>query len=302
MKSRSNIPLLLFLLFTYILAQLGWWAYLITQLTKIVYSDSPKLDQRVWMVWGEGLVFALILFIGFIFTYKAYLKELYLARQQKNFLLSVTHELKTPVASLKLLIETLQSRDLNDEQKKLFLNNALSDTDRLQVLIENILQSASMDSGNFPIHKKEQNVSELVQNTLRKWENSIGKNHLIRSEIEPNVIASIDDQAIVSVLNNLIDNAIKYSDKGTEIGVILKAHADHFIMSVSDQGSGIPKEERKRIFQKFIRIQNEETRSTKGTGLGLYIVSNLIHHHQGKIEVNDNSPHGTIFSIQLPLQ
>lgn len=302
MKSRSNIPLLLFLLFTYILAQLGWWAYLITQLTKIVYSESPKLDQRVWMVWGEGLVFAMILFIGFIFTYKAYLKELYLARQQKNFLLSVTHELKTPVASLKLLIETLQSRDLNDEQKKLFLNNALSDTDRLQVLIDNILQSASMDSGNFPIHKRELNVSELVQNTLRKWENSIGKNNMIQSQIEQGVIASVDDQAIVSVLNNLMDNAIKYSEKGTEIRVDLKSYSDHFILTVSDQGSGIPKEDRKKIFQKFIRIQNEETRSTKGTGLGLYIVSNLIMSHQGKIEVGDNSPKGSVFKIRIPLQ
>lgn len=300
MKSRSNIPLLLLLLFTYILAQLGWWAFLITKLTEVVYTDNPKLDQRVWMVWGEGLVFAMILFIGFIFTYKAYLKELYLARQQKNFLLSVTHELKTPVASLKLLIETLQSRELNDEQKKLFLNNALSDTDRLNVLIENILQSASMDSGKSIIHKSPTNISNLISEQLNKLKNSIGKNHIFHSEINPEIFADVDQQAIESIFINLIDNAVKYSPKDSEIGVKLSSNSSSFQLIVSDQGQGIKKEDRKKIFEKFIRIQNEETRSTKGTGLGLFIVSNLVNSHHGKIEVNDNAPVGSVFTIEIP--
>lgn len=302
MKSRSNIPLLLLLLFTYILAQLGWWAFLITKLTKVVYTDSPKLDQRVWMVWGEGLVFAMILFIGFIFTYKAYLKELYLARQQKNFLLSVTHELKTPVASLKLLIETLQARELNEEQKKLFLNNALSDTDRLNILIENILQSAQMDSGNFPIHKTNINISKLIGDHLNNLESSIGKNHRFQAEIAPEIFAEADQQALVSILNNLVDNAVKYSPKDSEIGVKLISTSNAFHLIVSDQGQGIKKEDRKKIFEKFIRIQNEETRSTKGTGLGLYIVSNLVNSHHGKIDVSDNSPTGSVFTIEIPLK
>ena len=302
MKSRSNIPLLLLLLFTYILAQLGWWAFLITKLTNVVYADNPKLDQRVWMVWGEGLVFALLLFIGFIFTYKAYLKELYLARQQKNFLLSVTHELKTPVASLKLLIETLQARELNEEQKKLFLNNALSDTDRLNVLIENILQSAHMDSGNFPIHKTKINVSKLIKDNLKSMETSIGKNHRFHLEINPEIFAEADQQAIISILINLVDNAVKYSPKDAEISVKLVSTSNTFQLIVLDQGQGIKKEDRKKIFEKFIRIQNEETRSTKGTGLGLYIVSNLVNSHHGKIDVSDNSPCGSVFMIEIPLK
>jgi signal transduction histidine kinase len=302
MKTRSNIPLLLFLLFTYILAQLGWWAFLITRLTKEYYADSPKLDQRVWMIWGEGLVFAMILFIGFIFTYKAYLKELYLSRQQKNFLLSVTHELKTPVASLKLLIETLQSRELSEDQKKLFLQNALSDTDRLNVLIENILQSARMDSGNFPVHKSMINVSALIEENLNNLKNSIGKNHRFISEINSNVFAEVDQQALVSILVNLIDNAVKYSPKDSEIKVKVISEGNVFKLVISDLGQGIRKEDRKKIFDKFMRIQNEETRSAKGTGLGLYIVSNLVNGHRGKISVGDNSPVGTIFTIEIPLK
>lgn len=302
MKSRSSIPLLLLLLFSYILAQLGWWAYLITQLTEEKFAGNPKLESRVWMVWGEGLVFAMILFIGFIFTYKAYLKEVLLARQQKNFLLSVTHELKTPVASLKLLIETLQSRELNDEQKKLFLQNALSDTDRLHVLIENMLQSAKMDAGTFPVYKKEFNVSEFVKNTCEKIKSGIGKNHLWKFDIENNILAQADDQAMHSILVNLLDNAIKYSAASTEILVSLKKENGNFILRVADAGQGIPKEKRKIIFQKFFRIQNEETRSAKGTGLGLYIVSQLVKAHSGKIEVLDNKPAGSVFEIAISLK
>jgi two-component system phosphate regulon sensor histidine kinase PhoR len=245
-------------------------------------------------------VFALLLFIGFIFTYKAYLKELYLARQQKNFLLSVTHELKTPVASLKLLIETLQSRELNEDQKKLFLNNALSDTDRLNALIENILQSASMDSGKTVIYKTKVNVSDLINENLNRLKNSIGKNHVVLSEINPEIFADIDQQAIISILLNLVDNAVKYSPKDSEIKVKLVSNSNTFQLIVSDQGQGIKKEDRKKIFDKFIRIQNEETRSTKGTGLGLYIVSNLVQGHGGKIDVSDNLPLGSIFTVEIP--
>lgn len=301
MNRRSNIPLLLFLLFTYILAQLGWWAYLISQLTQKVYEGNPKLDSRVWMVWGEGLVFAMLLFIGFIFTYKAYLKEIYLARQQKNFLLSVTHELKTPVASLKLLIETLQSRELSDEQKKLFLSNALNDTDRLNVLIENILHSAKIDSGSFPVHKQKLDVSEMVNTNLKKMAEGVAKSHYLKSDISNSIIVNTDEQAILSILNNLVDNAIKYSEKGSEITVKLEKKNNSFLLSVADHGQGIKKEDRKKIFEKFMRIQNEETRSAKGTGLGLYIVYNLVKSLGGNIEVEENVPKGSVFKVELPM-
>lgn len=300
MKQRSRLPLLLVLLFTYILAQLGWWAYLITKHSKTVYAGNPKLDTRVWMIWGEGLVFAIILFIGFIYTYRAYLKEIRLAKQQKNFLLSVTHELKTPVASLKLLIETLQSRELNEEQKKIFLSNALYDTERLTGLIENILQSAKMDSDDYPLYRKNISVTSIIKNTLDKLTPTFGRYHSVKSNLDE-VSAFADEHALQSVLINLVDNAVKYSDKNSEITVSLRKDNSHFILSVADHGQGIKKEDRKKIFQKFVRIQNEETRSVKGTGLGLYIVYHLVLKHGGTIEVEANKPSGTVFTVRIPI-
>jgi two-component system, OmpR family, phosphate regulon sensor histidine kinase PhoR len=302
MKPRSNIPLLLFVLFSYILAQLGWWAYLITQLTQTVYAGNPKLDQRVWMVWGEGIVFAMLLFIGFIFTYKAYLKEIILARQQRNFLLSVTHELKTPVASLRLFVETMQSRELNEEQKKMFLANALNDTDRLNSLIENILQSTKLDAGNVPLYRSNVDVSALVGKTIDSLKNSIGKMHQTQLNIEESISAFVDEQAITSIISNLYDNAVKYSPQNSLIKAELKKEGEHFLFSIFDQGPGIKLEEQRKIFTKFYRVQSEETRSTKGTGLGLFIVSNLVEKHHGKITVEDNAMAGTIFKVKIPLK
>jgi signal transduction histidine kinase len=107
---------------------------------------------------------------------------------------------------------------------------------------------------------------------------------------------------MISILLNLVDNAVKYSPKESKINVVLTKNSSAFQLVVSDNGPGIKKEDRKKIFQKFMRIQNEETRSTKGTGLGLFIVSNLVQSHGGKIEVTDNSPSGSIFTVEIPLK
>lgn len=302
MKNRSIIPLLLVLLFSYIIAQLFWWAYLITQLTKVVYEGSDKLSTRVTMIWGEGIVFSFLLFLGFIITYKAYRKEIALARQQKNFLLSITHELKTPVASLRLFIETLQSRNLTEEQKSIFLQNALNDTDRLNVLIENILLTARLEKGDSPLQKKMIDVSSLVKKNIQNLESTIGKNHITNLNVQDEVCAKVDELAFISILNNLYENAVKYSPSSSEINVELTEMNGSVILKVKDQGEGVSKENKKKIFDKFFRVQNEEIRATKGTGLGLYIVANYVKQHNGIIQVLDNSPKGSIFQIEIPVK
>lgn len=302
MKNRSIIPLLLVLLFSYIIAQLFWWAYLITQLTKVVYEGSPKLDTRVTMIWGEGLVFSFLLFLGFIITYKAYRKEMALARQQKNFLLSITHELKTPVASLRLFIETLQSRNLSEEQKKIFIQNALKDTDRLNGLIENILLSARLEKGDSILNKKVINISELLKRNIEYLKNSIGKNHNTILNISPEVYIKIDEAAFISIINNLYDNAVKYSEMNSKINISLSSDESKVKLSFADEGEGISKENKKKVFNKFYRVQNEETRTTKGTGLGLFIVASYVEQHQGTIQVLDNHPKGSIFQIEIPIK
>jgi len=300
MRKRSNIPLLLILMLVYILAQLGWWAFLITELTGEVYKNSPKMNLRIWMVLGEGMVFATLLLMGFIYTYKAYKKEIELSRKQKNFLLSVTHEFKTPIASLRLFLETIHKRELDNKQKEEFITRALNDVDRLNGITENILLAAKIDMQAFPVTKTKTDFSALVKKVIDNLAASIGKNYKTVSDIQSGIIKEIDEHSMVSVITNLYDNAVKYSPEGSEIKISLSENNNRVILKVADQGTGINENKKKMIFEKFYRIQDEDTRSAKGTGLGLYITKYFVEQHGGKINVSENIPKGTVMEIIFP--
>lgn len=301
MKRKSKIPLLLVIMLVYILTQLGWWAYLITELTKVVYSGSPKLDQRIWMVLGEGMVFASLLFIGFLYTYKAYKKEIELSRKQKNFLLSVTHEFKTPVASLRLFLETLQKRELDPQQKQEFISRAMNDIDRLNGITENILTAARIDMQVYPMNKTKISFSSLLEKITDSLSVSAGKDHITRKEIAKEIFVEADEQALISVVSNLYENAVKYSPKNSVIQVVLETRNQKAVLRIEDNGQGISEENTKKIFEKFYRVQDEETRTTKGTGLGLYITRFFVLQNGGEIKVKKNEPSGTIMEVVFDL-
>lgn len=294
-KSRGNrVIFLLFLMFLYILAQLGWWAFLITHLTAEVYVNDPRLQHRVLMVWGEGAVFALLLLIGFIFTYKSYLKELRLARQQRNFLLSVTHEFKTPIASLRLQLETFRKRNMTEEQKQLLLENALHDTDRLNALAENILAATRIDQQSFNIDRQNGNLTVFLRDELRHLTQTVGRDHQVEIDSQEEIHFAFDPNAMRSVVSNLFENAVKYSPKQSCIRVGLhRAGEKKIVLTFSDQGSGIHVRDREKIFEKFFRLGNEDTRSAKGTGLGLYIVKHFVQLHNGTIRAETANGGGT---------
>ncbi len=296
----SSFRLVLFVLFFYIIAQLTWWSFLIIELTQQVYADDPRLSLKNTMIIGEGIVFIMIMLLGFIYTYKAFLKEVVLAQRQQNFMLSVTHEFKTPLASLRLYLETLIKRELPAARKEEILQKALGDTERLHALTENILLATRIDLNAYPLQRQTRNLSAFVEALSDNLTGSIGANYETHKEIEPEIFFAFDELAMSSIFCNLYENAVKYSDPGARIRIALYREADQIKLSVSDQGSGIPAAARKKIFGKFFRVGNEETRSSKGTGLGLFIVKNFTALHQGKIEVRDNTPKGTVFEISFP--
>lgn len=299
-QPRSNrVIFLLFLMFFYIVAQLGWWAYLITHLTSIVYANDPRLEHRVMMVLGEGMVFAILLLLGFLFTYRSYRKEIELARQQRNFLLSVTHEFKTPIASLRLMLETISKRQMPEEKRMELIQKALQDTDRLNALSENILQATRIDQRVFSVHRSVQDFSFFVRQTLEHLSPLIGRDHHLDVLVEENISYDFDAGAMHSILANLVENAVKYSPKGSTIQVVLSKSAGRIQLDVIDQGKGIPEANKKRIFEKFYRAGNEETRSAKGTGLGLYIVHYFVRLHGGMIQVLDHPKGGSVFRLMF---
>ncbi|MCC6691277.1 MAG: ATP-binding protein [Bacteroidia bacterium] len=308
-----------YLLIVYVLLQFTWWSYLMLNLnteitrlkteTSLLKSNSPveaeqlgrslhaDLNKKRFMVIGEGTVFFALLLFGIIRVRQTFKKETQLAQQQTNFLLSVTHELKSPIASARLQLETLLLRDIDREKQKEILQNAVVDTDRLNALVENILTAAQIEKNNFILHLKHTDISEYLTQLLSKQ--GVAPIHKILSDIQPGIIFKIDTTNFASIIINLIDNACKYSAIESQIKIELKEENKKVILSIADEGIGISNDEKINVFEKFYRIGNEETRTSRGTGLGLYIVKHLVEEHGGIISITDNKPKGTIFRIEF---
>ncbi|NGM63078.1 two-component sensor histidine kinase [Sphingobacterium sp. SGG-5] len=276
-----------YLLAFYALCQLIGWGYMFVK----------YVPDRKGMVIGEGLIF-LAIFILAVIKLKNHLgRERYYRQQQQNFLLAVTHELKSPLASVKLYLQTILKRDLDREQQMMFLSNSLKDIERLDYLVENVLLATKLENRSFNLPKEDFNLSDLVGDILDRLQKNACKTEVINPQIEENLILYADKFAITNVVTNLVENAIKYSPPCAHVDVALYKRDDAVVFSVSDHGVGIPDEEKKLIFNKFYRIGNESTRKTKGTGLGLYIVKSVLHKHNASIVVKDNKPSGSVFEV-----
>ena len=261
---------------------------------------DQKLSLRIWMVLGEGAVFVFILLLGFWAVRRSIAKELNVAEQQKNFLLSVTHELKSPLAAIKLQLQTLNSRTLSEEKRSHIYTRALGDTNRLEKLVENLLLVNKVESGGYPLNKELVNLSQVFSEQIQFTYSKELEEGKLKVAIGPEINAQVDKMAVISVILNLVDNAFKYG-KGSDVSICFDVvDSNTAELSVSDGGDGIPNNEKKKIFERFYRRGSEDVRQTKGTGIGLYLVKLLVENHGGKIAVKDNKPTGSIFLVELP--
>lgn len=313
-QSSAKIPWLFYALVTYVVVQFIWWEVLLARQTgqlaeeqKIIaglnYADKTLLEEnikqierkktrRLYMHLGEGAVFLILVSLGVLKIYNVRKREIELIRLQNNFLLSVTHELKSPLASVKLQLQTLQKHKLDDVTQNNLLHKALSGNERLMRIIDNILLASSSDNEQQVLKLSDINlklfVEELILQSFEEYKNRI------QVLIAKNISFKADKQVLFIILSNLIENSLKYSlaDKPVTVG-----YGKSGVLTISDSGPGIPDNEKQKVFEKFYRIGNEETRSAKGTGLGLYIVKNLCALHDIKISISDNKPAGAVFTL-----
>jgi signal transduction histidine kinase len=272
----------------YALVQLISWGTLVVKLE----------PARMAMVMGEGSVFLFLLCIGAYFLHQSIKKEERLREQQQNFLLSVTHELKSPLAAIKLSIQTIIKRDLDRARQTALLGNSLKDIERLDDLVENMLLATKIENRSYSFPKEQFDFSELVTRiTDRLQVHSCGCEQLITPVIKPGIKVMGDQFALSSVVTNLVENAVKYSGPCADVSVELTEKDGHPFLRVADKGPGIPDAEKMLIFDKFYRVGDENVRKSKGTGLGLFIVKEVLQSHDADISVRDNVPHGAIFEI-----
>jgi two-component system phosphate regulon sensor histidine kinase PhoR len=318
-SKKSRTLFWFYLLLVYVILQFVWWSYLMVNLNNEIYhlktelnllkgetlnevvlkgnELNEKLHKRWVMISGEGVVFIGILLLGVFQIRKTFKKEAELSQQQQNFLLSVTHELKSPIASSKLQLQTLQKHELSREKQKEIIANAINDTERLNNLVENILLAAKIENDVYSLHKEKYNISEFITEGIDQTIKSFNYKQRVVLAIEPDIYMNIDRTNFPSIILNLFENAVKYSPENSTITVNLKKESQKIVLSIADEGGGISDKEKKNIFLKFYRVGSEETRKTKGTGLGLYIVNYLVKQHDGIIVVKNNTPKGSLFEI-----
>jgi signal transduction histidine kinase len=276
-----------------------------------IRTDDPALYEKVKAIEAfetrktkqyiyEGVTFLFLFLLGAIYVYRSLLKQLRYSNQQQNFMMAVTHELKTPIAITQLNIETLLKRELDLAQKKMLIENTLKETHRLDALCNNILLASQLDMGKYESNMQLIDLSDLIQKLIHSFQERFEYRKLITT-ITPSVFIQAEPLLIQLLVNNLLDNAHKYSTITSPISVLLTSHENYIQLTIKDEGVGIPIGERGKIFEKFYRIGDESTRTTKGTGLGLYLCKKISEFHHATIFVHANTPNGSIFNINFPI-
>lgn len=295
---NKRTALIFYVLSVYVVVQFIWWGYHLIELTEAVSQESTEISGRISMVIGEGAVFLVLLLVGIWQIRRSIRKELKLSERQNNFLLSVTHELKTPLAANKLYLQTIKKRDLSKDQINDLLSKAIDENVRLERMIDNILNASRLENNRMNIEKEKINLGTLIYSLQERY-NSVLNTSIIDIDIDTSIEIFADRFMLETIFSNLIENALKYAGKENPITIYSFQNESSVQFGVKDNGPGVPKELKDDIFKKFFRVGNEEVRTQKGTGLGLFIVAELVRMHNGTITCEDNQPNGLNFRITM---
>ena len=266
---------------------------------EVLKSLDLRLDRKSTAWLGEGVVIGLITLIIILAMYIYIDQILRFNLQKTNFMMAVTHELKTPIAAAKLAIETV-IRNKNIEAQDRVLEISKKNIDRLSGMMERVLLATQFENSLPVAQKKWESCSDIIQKALVDCQFTDEQILKISLVIPSNFSIYCDSNMMKIAFINLFTNSIKYSEpNGVNVNVSSIINNEHCQILISDQGIGIPMIERTRIFEKFYRVGNEKTRSRSGSGLGLYLVKQILQLHDARIEVRANNPKGSTFVINF---
>ena len=305
-------------LLAYIVSDMAWWfidlemqsrQLTVYQLHELKPGDPQYATHKAAILGeekkrtaahvGEGSTFLLLILVGAIFVYREVRRQIRLQLQQQNFMMALTHELKTPIAVTKLNLETLRKHKLDEQRQQKMIQAALQETDRLDVLANNILVAAQLEEGGYRQSKEPLDLSALLRGSVQTFRHRFPERHW-EEHIQPDCVLIGDPLLLQLLISNLVENALKYSPRESAVTIILERKGRHTLLCVKDLGQGVSAEEKKRIFDKFYRSGKEDVRRTKGTGLGLYLCLKIAQYHGAGLKVADNSPVGSIFTVSFP--
>jgi signal transduction histidine kinase len=281
-------------------ALLVGWSFLLGQ--KIARSADIAVD--VWLLVLGALSFVLIIVVLVLFVISL-ARGIIEVRKQDSFIDSVTHELKSPLASLQLCLETLGREGLEDGARESLRNMMLDDVDRLRAFIDDVLEAnrlsyarpGMMNLSDVPLSQLAEQCAHVVRlrHKLSPEEVSV--------DVDPDLIVTTDRAALEIVVKNLIDNAAKYSERPARVEVVARVDSGNkVLLEVSDEGIGIDPKNLKRVFHRFYRVEDQEVRQRRGTGLGLFVVSALVKQLGGDVRAfSSGRGRGTTMRVELPM-
>jgi signal transduction histidine kinase len=313
MKRGRRARALFLVLATYVFLQLAWWVNLLISSaaklfeTRTEFNSSPEIldaalkdwEKTVLMVAGEGVIFALLFVFGLAWIWRVMQADNHRLARERNFILAVTHELKTPIASIRLAIDTLKRLELEGADKDEMLEVARSGTLRLERRVEDILQATRL---NLPdaLVRNPFNISEFVEDTVSTFIH-LNPESIIDVKLigDKGVLLQGDEEMWRLCLTNLLENAVKYSPENTSVEVVLDSTAHKQSLSIIDHGPGIDTNERKQVFEAFYRLARDK--DVEGTGLGLHLVYRIVKMHGAEISIISTTGGGATFVIDWPI-
>jgi len=318
-KQLRIATIIFWVLLLYIVAALLWWLISLEQQNTVIHNlkksqsvrgsavqqnlkslDNARRRNSIKHI-TEGIAFLILVIFGAVYIYRLVRRQFQLQQQQQNFIMAITHELKTPISVAQLNLETLQKHHLDEEKQKKLMNMTLEETRRLDVLINNVLITTQLDGLNYTTSKEDLDLSNLMIDSINNFKNRY-PSKTVHGEIEDLIDFTGDELLLKLLISNLLENANKYAPRESPVFCELVKMNNKIKLAVTDEGIGIHNEEKRKVFQKFYRVGNEQVRKTKGTGLGLYICKKIVKAHNGSIVLSDNLPQGSTFTITFPVK
>jgi signal transduction histidine kinase len=276
-------------------------AYLTLDQSKLARLERERVSV-IWKAVLQSGAMAIGILAGLVMIYKKLNDELDLKLRQKNFIDAVTHELKTPIASIRVWMETLFSKTLKEDQLTKISLRMDQDLTRLSDLVGNLLVVARGEAGELPSNPEVLNLSESLSRILTTMDQKLGPGTLgLIEKIQDEIYVRADLEQFQIIVENLLSNAYKYADSPRSTEVELKSDKNYAILTISDQGYGIHSQNLTKIFDKFYRSGDEMTRRVPGTGLGLFLVKQMVELNGGSVKVASKGiDQGSIFTVSLP--
>lgn len=275
------------------------------KLLKISFPEKKRfLVLSFLMPILSSIVFLLMIIVAFIVSFRIIFNQKKLSDMKTDFINNMTHELKTPIATISLASEMLKDKSISsiESSRMRYAGIIFEENKRLANHVEQVLQIARLEKGELQLNKEERDINGIIRSVVHHFD-LISQDYsaIIETDLKANPsMLTIDEMHLTNAIKNLIDNALKYNDKNPL--VLISTHNDDkgIYISVKDNGIGLSKDNQKRIFEKFYRVQSGNIHDTKGFGLGLNYVKSIVDAHNGTITVESKLKEGTTFTIYLP--